>query len=83
MTSPLPLQSIQRDREAHQSDNEVCTAVCLTSSFELSGFGEIAGGKIERWGLSAADGFLIGIAFTCPEQRRLILAQRRTQNGQN
>ena len=38
MTSPLPLQSIQQDCETHHSDSVECTAVCLTSSFDVNGF---------------------------------------------
>ena len=65
MTSPLPLQSIQQDCETHHSDSAECTAVCLSSSFDVNGLGSLQ--EETRWGDQFfVNGFLIGIAFTCP-----------------
>ena len=47
MTSPLLLQSIQQDCEAHHTGSEEGTAGCLTSSFGIwSGLGHyVRGGR--------------------------------------
>jgi hypothetical protein len=64
MTSKSPLQSIEQDYGTHHSDSEEGTAVYLTSSFDVKRI--LQGGKA-RWGDQFfVNGFLIGLAFTCP-----------------
>jgi len=64
MTSKLTLQSIQQECEAHRSDSEECTEVCLASSFGIFwGWGSTGA----RWADNPSmNGFLIKTAFTCP-----------------
>ena len=65
MTSKLLWRSMLQDCETRHSDSEECKAVCLTSAFGiLCGLGNFKGAW--RVGNSSVEGFLIGIASTCP-----------------